>query len=57
MIELQFTGMCKDCKCADLELEDVQLYEGREWSVRCNHSEACDSMEDKTIERMRGEQG
>lgn len=45
MIELKFSGMCKDCKVAELELEDTSWYEyddeQKTWDVHCIHEDAC----------------
>lgn len=55
MIELVFTGMCEDCECADLELDSLEHCDGTMWwTVRCRHAVACDKMEDKTIDRLKG---
>ena len=55
MIDINFTGMCENCKCADLELESLEYeYCGerrKEWTVRCIHVDACDAMEDRMIEK------
>ena len=57
MVELIFTGMCKGCDCADLELTYFDTatigcgYE-RKWSVECRHVAACERMEERTIERL-----
>lgn len=57
MIKLEYTGMCKDCTCSDLELDHyvVEGYQARKkyWSVKCIHADACWSMEDKTLERLK----
>lgn len=59
MIKLDFTGMCEECECADLELECLEVGSivrfkfKKEWSVRCKHADACDAMESRTIERVR----
>ena len=57
MINLEFTGMCEECECADLELECLEFGSfdktKKEWAVRCKHSDACDAMKDKTIKRVR----
>ena len=57
MIKLEYTGMCKDCTCSDLEL-DHYVVEGYQcskkyWSVKCIHADACSLMEDKTLERLK----
>lgn len=44
MIEIEFTGMCKDCKNADLE---VHCLMGYKWIVTCNHNNACERMRTK----------
>lgn len=55
MIELVFTGMCEDCECADLELDSAEYGDGTMWwTVRCRHAVACDKMEDRTIDRLKG---
>ena len=55
MIELVFKGMCEDCECADLELDSLEYGDGTMWwTVRCRHVDACDRMEDKTIDRLKG---
>ena len=55
MINLTFNGMCKGCKCADLQLEEMQVVtcEGirTEWDVRCIHYAACDAMESRMVEK------
>ena len=60
MIHLKFTGMCEKCKHADLKLECLEFssFTGseKEWDVGCIHAEACDSMESRTIERMKGKE-
>lgn len=58
MIDLKFSGMCKDCVCADLEVICTELEDFQDdgikkhWEVRCIHSTACNKMEDKTIKRL-----
>ena len=52
MIELQFTGKCKEFKCADLELEEYKSFEyGKDWMVRCIHEAACCRMQDKAEDK------
>jgi len=55
MIDINFTGMCKNCKCADLVLESLEYAYGgerrKEWTVRCIHADACDAIEDRMIEK------
>ena len=50
MIELKFTGMCKDCKTPDLELGYLETkyfadstldIVDREYYVSCKHVRAC----------------
>ena len=61
MIELNFKGMCEDCKCADLEVYSIDVETiGRSkykkiWCVRCIHEDACNRIDDVTIENMRNE--
>ena len=60
MIELNFKGMCKDCKCADLEVDSIYAEtiggsEYKTWRVRCIHENACYRMEDYMTEKMRNE--
>lgn len=55
MIDINFTGMCKDCKHADLVL-DCREYQGfdgdiKYWTVRCIHADACDAMEERVTEK------
>ena len=58
MIELNFTGKCKDCECADLKLENISLvsYLGlgvkKQWEVRCIHNDACERMKHKVVEEV-----
>ena len=58
MIKLEFTGMCEECEHADLELECFEFgsfdKSKKEWSVKCRHADACDAIESRTIERVRG---
>ena len=57
MVKLDFMGMCEGCKYADLKLERLEWGSygkiEKEWSVRCEHADACDAMESRTIERVR----
>lgn len=57
MIELKFTGMCEGCKHASLKLgyEEYQAMFDVEkvWHARCIHAEACDDIENRTIERLK----
>lgn len=58
MINLTYTGMCKDCKHADLELNCLEYtgFDGvtKDWTVRCVHARACESMEEKVTEKYAG---
>ena len=58
MITIGMTGMCEGCLCADLELvrEEDDTFDGivKRWYVRCIHRDACDFMETKTIQRLKG---
>lgn len=47
MIEIKFSGMCADCRHADLDLEKMYMGDGNVWEVRCEHEEACKAMMDK----------
>lgn len=54
MIELNFKGMCKDCKCADLEVHSIYAEtiggsEYKTWCVRCIHEDACHRIKDVTM--------
>ena len=58
-IHIIFTGECENCKCADLELEklDIDGFRISEvlYSVRCTHEDACAKWEEylkETFERM-----
>ena len=50
MIEIKMTGKCKDCECADLEVQRLDILsfvvDGDEklWSIRCIHEDACERM-------------
>ena len=50
MIEIKFTGMCEDCKDADLEVHRLALHTGYKWMVFCNHNNACERMKAKITE-------
>lgn len=53
MIKIIMTGMCEGCKYADLKLDYIQSCCGEKyWSVSCIHADACNSMENKTIDRL-----
>lgn len=61
MIELNFKGMCEDCKCADLEVYSIyaetigRSKDKKTWCVRCIHEDACHRIKDVTIKNMRNE--
>ena len=61
MIELNFKGMCKDCKCADPEVYSIyaetigESKNNKTWYVRCIHEDACHRVADVIIENMRNE--
>lgn len=49
VVEIKMTGKCKDCKCADLELQKIVVQDfasGDEniWEIRCIHEDACERM-------------
>lgn len=53
MIQLLFEGICKDCDSADLVIDSYETGLGEKYhTVRCIHNDACERMEDRTIERM-----
>ena len=53
MIELIYTGKCKDCGNADLVIDSYETGLGEtHHTVRCIHNDACERMEDRTIARM-----
>lgn len=47
MIEIKFTGMCEDCRNADLEVHCLSAATGNRWIVLCNHNNACERMKAK----------
>ena len=55
MIDINFTGMCENCKCADLVLDCLEYtgFDGvaKDWTVRCIHVDACDAMEERVTEK------
>ena len=61
MIELNFKGMCEDCKYADLNVHSIytetigESKYKKTWYVRCIHEDACYRMEDYMTEKMRNE--
>ncbi len=49
MVRLKFDGYCKNCTCADLKLECVEVEpysnnqtEDKYWTVECIHEGACE---------------
>lgn len=60
MIRIEYTGKCKNCKCAELELEEVVTDFGymdgevqKEYEIRCIHEDACENI----VERMTRDKG
>ena len=50
MIGLIFTGKCKDCEHADLDIECYESGLGQmRYEVRCKHDEACNRIEELMI--------
>lgn len=57
MVELEFSGLCKGCKVADLELESIDLSDDFSnifsknitWEVRCTHKDACERIKRQFI--------
>ena len=45
MIDIYMSGMCENCKYADLELESTYFYsfegERKEYELKCSHEEVC----------------
>lgn len=62
-VELSFTGKCRGCGCAELELIEVPAYLGKIlWRVQCRHDKACSRMEelngrDETDDTCQGHPG
>ena len=53
MINLVFTGMCADCKVADLELTVLSSFSGEKiWSASCAHRHACLAARDKIKDEL-----
>ena len=53
-IELYFTEKCKNCTCADLEIETLvrETFNGdtvKEHYIRCIHEDACYRIENLTL--------
>lgn len=55
MIDIVMSGMCKDCKNADLEVDSFLSYAlggttaTRSWQIRCTHEAACKAMQKKLL--------
>ena len=47
MIKNEMNGMCKDCKCAELYLESLEVTGGVTWIIGCEHQYACKAMREK----------
>lgn len=44
-IEIQFSGMCKGCGKADLDIHSFYTStNGNKWFIRCAHEDACNRM-------------
>ena len=56
MIEIKMSGLCEDCRVADLFLDctEVQIYDmgmsytSKGWEIKCKHQSACNRMYDQT---------
>lgn len=60
MVKIVYDGMCKDCKCADLQLLEycsANKSESKKWTLICTHKFACEQMEDKMIKKYLYEKG
>lgn len=50
VLDIVFSGICKGCKYADLELESAEYYLGEKyWIVKCNHERACTEARRKAL--------
>ena len=50
IIDIMFSGICKGCGHADLELLSAESYLGQKfWAVRCNHARACEAAWEKAL--------
>ena len=55
MIEIKMSGLCEDCRVADLFLDCIEFqsydmgmsYTSKEWTVKCKHQRACERMYDQ----------
>ena len=55
MIRIEMDGMCEGCRCADLELDYFfGMNNEKNWFIKCDHRDACDWMETRTINRLKG---
>ena len=51
-VKIEFTGKCKNCMLADLELQEgksfsrTKGYYIRLWSLRCKHEEVCEKWDE-----------
>ena len=60
MIEIKMSGLCENCRVADLFLECIESqsydmgmsYMNKEWTVKCKHKSACDRMFDQTMREV-----
>lgn len=43
-IDIQFSGMCKGCGKADLDIYSFTFTNGNKWFIRCTHEDACNRM-------------
>lgn len=43
-IDIQFSGMCKGCGKANLDIQSFTLTNGNRWFIRCTHEDACSRM-------------
>lgn len=41
MIDIYTSGMCENCKHADLELESTYFDSFKEYELKCSHEEVC----------------
>ena len=56
MIEIKMSGLCEDCRVADLFLDCTEFqsydmgmsYTSKEWEIKCKHQSACNRMYDQT---------
>jgi hypothetical protein len=43
-IDMQFSGICKGCSKADLDIHSLTSINGNKWFIRCTHEDACSRM-------------